>query len=143
MSDDALTPLRALGYLAYPFVVGRNGRTDKFSYAFKSKGPDGVVSVLEHRARQGLRIRDWVSEMQHELTVSAPQQASDGGPLVVRSIATALRVEPTTIYREIRSGRLPSYRVGSGRGTIRVSRAAFMQYLDDRGIPASELAVAL
>ncbi|MFI5985083.1 helix-turn-helix domain-containing protein [Streptomyces sp. NPDC051555] len=81
--------------------------------------------------------------MQHELTVSAPQQASDGGPLVVRSIATALRVEPTTIYREIRSGRLPSYRVGSGRGTIRVSRVAFMQYLDDRGIPASELAVAL
>lgn len=99
--------------------------------------------MLEHRARQGLRIRDWVSEMQHERTVSAPQQAPDGGPLVVRSIAEALRVEPTTVYREIKSGRLPSYRVGSGRGTIRVSRAAFIQYLDDRGIPASELAVTL
>lgn len=81
--------------------------------------------------------------MQHELTVSAPRQAFDGAPLGVRSIATALRVEPTTVYREIKSGRLPSYRVGSGRGTIRVSRAAFVQYLDDRGIPMSELAVAL
>lgn len=81
--------------------------------------------------------------MQHELTVPAQQQAPDGGPLAVRSIAEALRVEPTTIYREIKSGRLPSYRVGSGRGTYRVSRAAFMQYLDDRGIPMSELAVTL
>lgn len=99
--------------------------------------------MLEHRARQGLRIRDWVSEMQHESTASAPQQARDGSPLGVKTIATALRVESTTVYREIKSGRLPSYRVGSGRGTYRVSRAAFMQYLDDRGIPASELAVAL
>lgn len=99
--------------------------------------------MLEHRARQGLRIRDWVSEMQHELTVSAPQQAPDGRPLGVRLIAIALRVDQTTIYREIKSGRLPSYRVGSGRGTIRVSRPAFMQYLDDRGIPMSELAVTL
>ncbi|MER6488782.1 helix-turn-helix domain-containing protein [Streptomyces virginiae] len=75
--------------------------------------------------------------------MSAPQQAPDGRPLGVRVIATALRVDQTTVYREIKSGRLPSYRVGSGRGTIRVSRAAFMQYLDDRGIPTSELAVAL
>ncbi|MER6778449.1 MULTISPECIES: helix-turn-helix domain-containing protein [unclassified Streptomyces] len=75
--------------------------------------------------------------------MSAPQQASDAAPLGVRSIATALRVDQTTVYREIKSGRLPSYRVGSGRGTIRVSRAAFKQYLDDRGIPASDLAVAL
>ncbi|MCX4801754.1 helix-turn-helix domain-containing protein [Streptomyces sp. NBC_01214] len=66
-----------------------------------------------------------------------------GSPLNVRIIADAMRLDRATIYREIGAGRLPSYRVGSGRGTIRVSRAAFMQYLDDRGIPASELAVAL
>lgn len=120
-----------------------NGRTDEFSYVGNSKGPDGVPRCYQHRARQGLRIRDWVSEMQHELTVSAPQQAPDGRPLGVRIIATALQVDQTTVYREIKSGRLPSYRVGSGRGTIRVSRVAFLQYLDAQGIPMSDLAVAL
>ncbi|MCI3930204.1 helix-turn-helix domain-containing protein [Streptomyces sp. AN091965] len=48
-----------------------------------------------------------------------------------------------TVYAEIKSGRLASYRVGQGRGTIRVSRAAFERYLADRGIPAADLAVAL
>ncbi|WP_406507615.1 helix-turn-helix domain-containing protein [Streptomyces sp. NBC_00212] len=64
-------------------------------------------------------------------------------PLRVKDIAAALRLTRATAYAEIRSGRLPSYRVGTGRGTIRVSRAAFAQYLAERGIPASELAVAL
>lgn len=81
--------------------------------------------------------------MQHERTVPAPKRGQDNNPLHVKAIADALRLDRATIYREITAGRLPSYRVGSGRGTIRISRAAFMQYLDDRGIPASELAVAL
>lgn len=65
------------------------------------------------------------------------------GPLRVKDIAKALRVDPSTVYVEIRSGRLPSYRVGAGRGTIRIQRAAFTQYLNERGIPVSELAVTL
>ncbi|MFC5634703.1 helix-turn-helix domain-containing protein [Streptomyces bullii] len=73
----------------------------------------------------------------------AAQQASDNPPLRVKVIADALRVDTTTVYREIAAGRLASYRVGSGRGTIRVPRSAFTQYLADRGIPTSELAVAL
>lgn len=74
----------------------------------------------------------------------AQGQATERGvPLRVKDIATALRVDPSTIYAEVRAGRLAAYRVGTGRGTIRVSRAAFTSYLDERGIPASELAVAL
>ncbi|WP_454328208.1 helix-turn-helix domain-containing protein [Streptomyces glaucescens] len=73
----------------------------------------------------------------------AAQQAPDHPPLRVKVVADALRVDKATVYREIAAGRLNSYRVGSGRGTIRIPRAAFQQYLDDRGIPASELAVAL
>ncbi|MEU0660257.1 helix-turn-helix domain-containing protein [Streptomyces lavendulocolor] len=65
------------------------------------------------------------------------------GPLRVKDIAEALRLGTDAVYAEIKSGRLPSYRVGQGRGTIRVSRAAFTQYLAERGIPAAELAVAL
>ncbi|ANJ07166.1 hypothetical protein Spa2297_09200 [Streptomyces parvulus] len=70
-------------------------------------------------------------------------QASESGPLRVKDVAAALRINNATVYAEIKAGRLPSYRVGQGRGTIRVSRAAFAQYLTDRGIPAAELAVTL
>jgi excisionase family DNA binding protein len=81
--------------------------------------------------------------MHAELISPAQTQAPAPEPLRVKDIAAALRVEPGTVYAEIKSGRLPSYRVGQGRGTIRISRAAFAQYLNDRGIPAAELAVAL
>jgi excisionase family DNA binding protein len=81
--------------------------------------------------------------MHVELISHARTQAPAPEPLRVKDIAAALRVERGTVYAEIKNGRLPSYRVGQGRGTIRVSRAAFEQYLSERGIPASELAVAL
>lgn len=79
--------------------------------------------------------------MQSKGTVPA-SLAHNSPPLRVKDIASALQVDKATVYREIQSGRLPAYRVGSGRGTIRISRTAFTQYLADRGIPASELAVA-
>lgn len=81
--------------------------------------------------------------MQHELTAPALTQAPEGEPLRPKDIAAALRVDSTTVYREITAGRLEAYRVGSGRGTFRVSRTAFAAYLADRGIPTSELAVTL
>jgi len=81
--------------------------------------------------------------MQHEGIAPACTQALDTEPLRVKDIANALRVDSATVYREIKAGRLDSYRVGSGRGTIRVSRAAFARYIADRGIPATELAVTL
>lgn len=81
--------------------------------------------------------------MHEKLTVPAAKQAPGNPPLRVQDIANALRVDRATVYREIAAGRLTSYRVGSGRGTIRVPRSAFTQYLADRGIPTSELAVAL
>lgn len=81
--------------------------------------------------------------MHAELIQPAQAQAPAGEPLRVKTIAEALRVTDATVYAEIKSGRLPSYRIGQGRGTIRVSRAAFTAYLADRGIPTSELAVTL
>lgn len=71
------------------------------------------------------------------------QAEQPNAPLRVRDIAAALRVDTSTVYAEIRSGRLESYRVGTGRGTIRVTRTAFTTYLSERGIPAAVLAVAL
>ncbi|QIJ61432.1 helix-turn-helix domain-containing protein [Streptomyces sp. JB150] len=81
--------------------------------------------------------------MHEKFTVPAAKQAPDSPPLRVKVVADALRVDKATVYREVAAGRLTSYRVGSGRGTIRIPRAAFEQYLSERGIPASELAVAL
>lgn len=93
---------------------------------------------VEANASERLGLR-----MQHERIAPALTQAPESDPLRVKDIATALRVDSTTVYREITAGRLESYRIGTGRGTIRVSRAAFLQYLAERGIPTSELAVAL
>jgi excisionase family DNA binding protein len=76
-------------------------------------------------------------------TVQTGTSPATTEPLRVKVIAAALRVNSATVYAEIKAGRLASYRIGTGRGTIRVSRTAFAQYLDERGIPTSELAVAL
>ncbi|MGK3110400.1 helix-turn-helix domain-containing protein [Streptomyces sp. WAC05858] len=81
--------------------------------------------------------------MHDHLIRPALVQAAGAAPLRVKDVAAALRVAPPTVYAEIKSGRLPSYRVGTGRGTIRVSREAFKNYLAEQGIPASELGVAL
>lgn len=82
--------------------------------------------------------------MHVELISPAPEQAAaPTAPLRVKAIAAALRVSTDSVYAEIKAGRLASYRIGAGRGTHRVSRAAFAQYLAERGIPTSELAVTL
>ncbi|MGW7604460.1 helix-turn-helix domain-containing protein [Streptomyces antimycoticus] len=82
--------------------------------------------------------------MQEQLIRPALEQATEAAaPLRVKDIAAALRVDASTVYAEIKSGRLPSYRVGTGRGTIRISRDAFKNYLEAQGIPTSDLAVAL
>lgn len=81
--------------------------------------------------------------MQHELTAPAQKQDATSQPLKVKDIAAAMRVDSSTVYRLIDAGQLAAYRIGSGRGSIRVSRAAFAEYLEARGIPAAELAVEL
>jgi excisionase family DNA binding protein len=63
-------------------------------------------------------------------------------PLRPQQIARALNVSDSTVYLELRSGRLVSYRVGSGVGTYRVQRSDFRNYLHSRGIPAGLAALA-
>lgn len=64
-------------------------------------------------------------------------------PLKVKDVADALRVDTSTVYVAVRTGLIGSYRVGAGRGTIRIPRSALKAYADERGIPAAELGVAL
>ncbi|MFI6103191.1 helix-turn-helix domain-containing protein [Streptomyces sp. NPDC051310] len=79
--------------------------------------------------------------MHHNLTARVGESAP-ARPLKVKDVAAALGINVQTVYLAIRQGDIAAYRVGSGRGTIRISRAAFEQYVADRGIPASDLAVA-
>ncbi|MER5351799.1 helix-turn-helix domain-containing protein [Kitasatospora sp. NPDC002551] len=62
--------------------------------------------------------------------------------LTVPQVAFALRLSQETVWRMARSGRLATYRVGNGRGQVRVPRDAFRAYLDATGLPAGLSAVA-
>ncbi|GAA1093154.1 helix-turn-helix domain-containing protein [Kitasatospora arboriphila] len=62
--------------------------------------------------------------------------------LTVPQVAFALRLSQETVWRMARSGHLTSYRVGNGRGQVRISRDAFRAYLAATGLPAGLSAVA-
>ncbi|MFD0530041.1 helix-turn-helix domain-containing protein [Kitasatospora arboriphila] len=57
--------------------------------------------------------------------------------LTVPQVAFALRLSQETVWRMARSGHLTSYRVGNGRGQVRISRDAFRAYLAATGLPAA------
>ncbi|MFF4735108.1 helix-turn-helix domain-containing protein [Streptomyces sp. NPDC002536] len=66
--------------------------------------------------------------MQNQGISPAPQLTLPDQPLRVGDVARLLGVHPSTVYREVGSGRLRSFRVGTGRGTIRISRAALREF---------------
>jgi excisionase family DNA binding protein len=46
----------------------------------------------------------------------------------VAEVAGLLRVHKSTVYRDVESGRIDAYRVGKGRGTVRIRESAFQEY---------------
>jgi len=46
----------------------------------------------------------------------------------VAEIVDELGVHKTTIYREIKRGNLKAYRIGTGRGTLRVPASSLAEY---------------
>jgi excisionase family DNA binding protein len=46
----------------------------------------------------------------------------------VPEVAALLRVNKSTVYRDVESGRIEAYRVGKGRGTVRISEGALREY---------------
>jgi len=64
-------------------------------------------------------------------------------PFRVKDVAALLDVDTSTVYAAVRNGELGAYRVGVGRGTIRIPVDSFVAYAAERGIPAAELGVAL
>jgi excisionase family DNA binding protein len=66
----------------------------------------------------------------------AGTMASDGDIFTIRELSEHLRVHPTTIYRLLRQGQLPGFRVGSN---WRFNRAAIEQWekMQAAGPPSS------
>lgn len=48
----------------------------------------------------------------------------------VKDVAARLEVAPGTVYLLIAQGLMPHYRVGTGRGHIRITEDQLQQYLD-------------
>lgn len=49
----------------------------------------------------------------------------------VKAVADMLDVSPSTIYRAIESGALRAYKVGTGKGALRVLGSAIHAYLQE------------
>jgi excisionase family DNA binding protein len=47
----------------------------------------------------------------------------------VEEVARRLRVSPSTIYNVVETGEMPCYRIGKGRGAIRIAEAHIQQFL--------------
>jgi excisionase family DNA binding protein len=54
--------------------------------------------------------------------------ANPGVVYRVSELAALLKVDINVIYRDVASGRIDAYRVGKGRGTIRIPEAALRGY---------------
>lgn len=48
----------------------------------------------------------------------------------VKAVAEALDVSPATIYRAVETGRLAGYKIGEGKGAIRIPGSAIPAYLE-------------
>ena len=74
-----------------------------------------------------------VELVRHLSATPAPQPALEGQrslrPYTVKQVAAALGVSGSTVYRDIEAGRLEAYRIGVGKGTLRVPHDALQRYL--------------
>jgi excisionase family DNA binding protein len=61
---------------------------------------------------------------------------ANGDVLTIKELSEHLRVHPTTIYRLVRDGRLPAFRVGSN---WRFSRSAVAEWTQNQGSQLVEL----
>jgi excisionase family DNA binding protein len=54
----------------------------------------------------------------------------------VREVAARLKLSSSAVYNAVKSGELPHYRFGGGRGTIRVSEEQLGQFLERTKVEA-------
>jgi excisionase family DNA binding protein len=60
--------------------------------------------------------------------VAEPPKAERTEPYLVSEAAKELRVHVSTVYRDVETGRCGAFRVGAGRGAIRIPAEDFKAY---------------
>lgn len=60
----------------------------------------------------------------------------------VRAVADMLDVSPKTVYRAIETGQLDAYKIGTGKGTLRISGEALALWLMECGQASAACASA-
>ncbi len=61
--------------------------------------------------------------------MASRDKPADVNLLTVKDVAERLNVSPSLVYQLVESGKLPVHRIGTGRGTIRVSQSDLESYL--------------
>ena len=51
--------------------------------------------------------------------------------LTIEDVRKRLKVAASTVYQLCKEGRMPHHRIGSGRGTIRISEPDLHQFMED------------
>lgn len=91
------------------------------------------LSVLDEIAQSIRGIDAKLTALLHAVQGKAVAPGGLGfapGDLSIKQVAERLRASPATIYRLCDSGKLPSYRVGVGRGTIRVREEDLQKFTE-------------
>ncbi len=76
------------------------------------------------------------------IVMSSPESDSPAKLLTVAVVAQRLVVSQSLVYQLIESGRLGHHRIGTGRGTIRVSESDLESYLSECHADAQEISDA-
>jgi excisionase family DNA binding protein len=78
-------------------------------------------------------IAQAVEELVRQLTAATEQPPPEGQrprrPYTVKQVAAALGVSGSTVYRDIEAGRLEAYRIGVGKGTLRIPHDGLQRYM--------------
>jgi len=63
--------------------------------------------------------------------MTTPDSSTSDRMLTVSDVAERLSVSSSLVYQLVESGKLSHHRIGTGRGTIRISESDLKSYLSD------------
>lgn len=85
---------------------------------------DSGREAVAHAVEQLVRQLTAATTVQPALEAQRPHR-----PYTVKQVAAVLGVSGSTVYRDIEAGRLEAYRIGAGKGTLRIPHDGLQRYL--------------
>lgn len=92
---------------------------------------ENALPEMRHQRESGGKIgstvaADWQRDTESEATMNGQLVL-----LTVKDVSERLGISRGSVYELVKQGRLGAHRVGSGRGTIRVSESDLRAYLEE------------